>query len=209
MMILSIDEVGMNSIYQLKTIETQRLIIRPVQLGDDIELNYAINNSLEVLKKWMPWADNPSLEATREFVISSVAARKLQDSNHFPVVIIHKENQRIIGASGFNERSDFKKGIYEIGYWCDVDYQGQGYVSECVNALTYYALDELQAKVVVIRVSVDNVKSIAVPKRLNFNNQGQKPAVIKDGTMAYYFTCENKDVLPPLKFLITHDQKNT
>ena len=56
----------MNKFYTLKQIETPRLIIRPVQLGDEIQLNQAVNNSLESLQQWMPWANDPSLETTRD-----------------------------------------------------------------------------------------------------------------------------------------------
>ena len=55
------------SIYQLKEIETPRLIIRPVRLGDENEINQAINRSLETLQRWMPWSKDPSLETTLEF----------------------------------------------------------------------------------------------------------------------------------------------
>lgn len=43
--------------YNLKQIETPRLIIRPVELGDETQLNQAVNNSLESLQRWMPWAN--------------------------------------------------------------------------------------------------------------------------------------------------------
>lgn len=55
-------------IYALKQIETPRLIIRPVQLGDEVAINKAVNNSLKPLQKWQPWAKDPSIDATREFV---------------------------------------------------------------------------------------------------------------------------------------------
>ena len=41
----------MNKFYTLKQIETPRLIIRPVQLGDEIQLNQAVNNSLKSLQQ--------------------------------------------------------------------------------------------------------------------------------------------------------------
>lgn len=37
----------MTKVYHLKKIETPRLVIRPAQLGDEIQLNHAINNSLD------------------------------------------------------------------------------------------------------------------------------------------------------------------
>lgn len=188
----------MIKIYNLKQIETPRLIIRPVQLGDEVPLNQAIINSLESLQQWMPWANDPSLETTRDFIQKGVFAKSSQSIADFPMVVIHKEDQKIISCSGYNDRSDPKNGLYEIGYWCDVDYQGKGYVTEYVNALTKYALEELKAKTVGVRIEVDNCKSIAVAKSLNFKNQGTEPSVTKDNATDYYFTCEDIKLLPSL-----------
>ena len=50
----------------LKKQEAQRLLIRPMQFGDKYPLNKAVNHSLEFLQQWMPWAKDPSIEATRD-----------------------------------------------------------------------------------------------------------------------------------------------
>lgn len=182
----------------VQQIKTPRLIIRPVQLGDEIQLNQAVNHSLESLQQWMPWANDPSLEKMRDFVQRGVFAWESGSAADFPMVVVHKEEQKIISGSGYNDRSDPKNGLYEIGYWCDMDYQGKGYVTEYVNALTRHALEKLKAKTVVIRMEVDNTKSIAVAERLNFKNQDTEPSVTKDNATDYCFTCEKLDDLPPL-----------
>lgn len=198
----------MNKCYTLRHIETPRLLIRPVQLGDEMQLNQAVNNSLESLQQWMPWANDPSLETTRDFIQKGVFAKSSQSIADFPMVVVHKEEQKIISGSGYNDRSDPKNGLYEIGYWCDVDYQGKGYVTEYVNALTKYALEELKAKIVVMRMDIDNNKSIAVAERLNFKNQGTKPSVTKDDATDYYFTCENIELLPPIDSSWSYEENN-
>lgn len=113
----------MNKIYKLKQIETPRLRIRLVQLGDEYPLNQAVNHSLALLQKWQPWAKDPSIEATRDFVQRGVFAWESGSVVDFPMVVIHKEDNKIIAASGYNDRSDVIHALYEIGYWCDVDYQ--------------------------------------------------------------------------------------
>lgn len=155
-------------IYQLKQIETPRLIIRPVRLGDEIELNQAINRSLEALQRWMPWANDPSLEATLGFCKNSDLGWKTHNMTEFPMVVILKDNHQIIAASGYNEKSDLTKPYFEIGYWIDSDYQGQGLVTELVNALTRYALEGLKAVRVQISTQVENTKSIAVANRCGY-----------------------------------------
>ncbi len=188
----------MQKIYLLKQIETPRLIIRPVQLGDEIQLNKAVNNSLETLQKWMPWANDPSLETTRNHIQKGVFSRVSKIFNGFPMVVILKSEQKIISGCGYNERSNPSEGLLEIGYWCDIDYRGKGYVTEFTNALTQYALKELGAKIIVIRVNIDNLKSIAIPQRLNFDKQGTKPSVAMDNAIDYYFTCTELKKLPLL-----------
>ena len=169
-------------------IETPRLIIRPIKLGDEVELNKAVNNSLSSLQKWMPWAKDTRLEVTQIFVKQAVLYQKSEFIIYFPMVVIHKEKKAIIGCSGYN---NIKKGIYEIGFWCDIDYQGKGYVTEWTNALVRYALKELKAKKVVMKIAIDNLKSIAVAKRLKFHKTNTE-------SKNHYFTSEDITALPPL-----------
>ena len=194
----------MNKIYSLEKIETPRLIIRPVKLGDEIPLNKAVNNSLELLQKWQSWAKDPSIDATRSFIQHGVLAWKSASIVDFPMIFIHKKDQKIIGASGYNDPSDPDRGIYEIGYWCDVNYQGQGLVTECANALTRYAINELAANKVVISMQVKNVKSIAVAERLQFKNEGKRPSRTKKNIDVYFFTCSKIEHLPPLEVFWEH-----
>ncbi|MEE9451297.1 MAG: GNAT family N-acetyltransferase, partial [Gammaproteobacteria bacterium] len=128
-------------IYTLEKIETPRLMIRPIQAGDEIELNQALHRSLSSVQRWMPWAKDPSLSATKDFVQRGVYIWHARTGDNFPMVVIHKADKKIIAASGYNEESVPIEAYYEIGYWIDADYQGQGLVTEFVNALTRYALE--------------------------------------------------------------------
>ena len=186
-------------------IETPRLIIRPVRLGDEIEVNKAIHNSLEILQKWQPWANDPSLETTRTFVQRGVFTWDSECIKDFPMVVIYKQDKRIIGASGYNDRSDPDDCLYEVCYWCDVDYQGQGLVTEYTNALTRFAFDALSASKVVISMLVENKKSSAVATRLNFFNEGVKdrdPSDSVSGRIAkdYKYSASNTENLPDLTY---------
>jgi RimJ/RimL family protein N-acetyltransferase len=74
------------------------------------------------------------------------------------MVAVHKIDQRILCATGFNEQSIPNKGIYEIGYWLHKAYYGQGLVSEYVIALTKFAFLALSAKQVRICTKIDNAR---------------------------------------------------
>ena len=86
-------------VVKLKQIETPRLIIRPVALGDEYEINMAINNSLESLQKWQVWAQDPSLKTTREFVQAGAFAWYNGIGNQLPMVVIHKQDNKISNSS--------------------------------------------------------------------------------------------------------------
>ena len=191
------------NIYNLAQIETPRLIIRPVQLGDEIELNAAIQHSLPSLQRWMPWSKDPSIQTTREHIQRGVHAWASGNARDFPMVVIHKNDNTIISGSGFNEKSDLSKPYFEIGYWIDSRYEGQGLVTELVNALTRYALDALHATRVQICTQVENERSILVAKR----NAYECEATLKNDRLdcvsglpsdSYLFACCDAGVLPEL-----------
>lgn len=53
----------------------------------------------------MPWASDPSLKPTEDFVKKGIQQWETEDQTEFPMVIVLKSNNQIIGASGFNEKS--------------------------------------------------------------------------------------------------------
>lgn len=196
-------------IYTLEQIETPRLIIRPMRLGDEEQLSEAIQRSLPELQRWMPWAKNYSFQSTREFVERADYSWRTGRLNDFPMVAIDKVSRRIISASGFNEKSDLSRPLFEIGYWIDQAYQGQGLVTELVNALTRYALAELKATRVQIATQADNQKSIAVAQRCGYALE----ATMKNGCIdcrsgqpadSLLYACCDVQVLPELAVSWTH-----
>ncbi len=40
-----------------------RLILRPILIDDELEINEAINRSLKALQRWMPWAQDHNFAA--------------------------------------------------------------------------------------------------------------------------------------------------
>ena len=66
-------------------IETERLLLRPPQLGDEKPLNEAINRSLPALQRWMPWAVDPSFEPSMRFVKEGIASWSNEQAKDFPI----------------------------------------------------------------------------------------------------------------------------
>lgn len=168
------------SMMKMPVIETERIIARPAKYGDAIEINTAVNTSLTEIQRWMPWAQDQSLEATEQFVAGSVKSWSSENQRDFPMVIILKDIGKIIGASGFNDFSNPDVPYYDIGYWLETEHTGKGLATELVTALTDYAFSEMQAKRVQIRAQKENIKSRAVAQRCGFLLEAEMQASIRD-----------------------------
>lgn len=153
-----------------ETFESERLVIRAPLLGDGAAVNDAVIESLDELKPWMPWAQKPSTVEESELSIRKSRLQYL-DRSDLRLMLIHKSNGQFIGGSGLH-RINWKARAFEIGYWVRTSYAKQGYITEAVQAITHFAIDELQANRIEIRCDVRNTQSANVAERLGFQLEG-------------------------------------
>ena len=132
----------MNAVFRLngKTIETERLILRPFELTDlDDFFEYA---SVEGTGEMAGWPHHDSRETSLGILEHFIAEDKT-----FAVCL--KENGKVIGSLGVekygleDKLSEFfsYKGR-EIGYVLSRDYWGRGLMPEAVKAVIDYLFDE-------------------------------------------------------------------
>ena len=155
-------------------ITTPRLLLRPPQSGDGIALNAAVLESYDNIRHTMPWAkERPSLEESEEFVRQSAAnwILKKDDEPYLPLLIFSKKDNILVGATGYHHVI-WEVPCLETGYWIRNQCAGQGYMTEAVNAITRYAIKQLQMKRVAITCDIDNVRSKKIPERLGFQLEG-------------------------------------
>jgi RimJ/RimL family protein N-acetyltransferase len=147
-------------------IETERLLLRCPLPGDGPALATAVAASLPELRAWMPWAMvEPSAETSETYARRGYA--RFITREDLPLVILHKASGAIIGGSGLH-RIDWEVPRFEIGYWLQTSYTGQGYMTEAVTALSHFAFHTLGAKRVEIRCDANNGRSIAVARRCGY-----------------------------------------
>jgi RimJ/RimL family protein N-acetyltransferase len=149
-------------------IETKRLLIRPPKPEDAKPINLAINESLNEIGRWMPWASDPSLETTEDFIKRGVRYWQEPQPRELPMIIELKSTREIISASGFNEKSNFEVPMFETGYWINTKFAGNGFITEAIIAITRFAFEHFSAARVQICAQKENIKSINVAKRAGF-----------------------------------------
>ncbi|OMF36850.1 GNAT family N-acetyltransferase [Paenibacillus sp. FSL H8-0548] len=153
-----------------ESFESQRLIIRSPLWGDGAHLNEAVKASIKELKPWMPWAEQIPTVDESEAVVRRARLKFLERSD-FMLLLILKETGQLIGSSGLH-RIDWQSRKFEIGYWIHSAFSGNGYISEAVDAISNFAVQELKANRVEIRCDSRNIKSAGVAQRLGFTLEG-------------------------------------
>ncbi|WP_283154034.1 GNAT family N-acetyltransferase [Guptibacillus hwajinpoensis] len=145
---------------------TDRLHIRFPLPGDGVSVHQSIDASLEELKPWMPFAHIDQTEEDVEANIreSHVAFLKREDLR---LLLFHKQTGDFIGSSGLH-RIDWNVRKFEIGYWIDSRYAGQGYMSEAVQGIVDYAFSELNARRLEIRCNATNWRSRRIAEKQSF-----------------------------------------
>lgn len=151
-------------------IETERLYIRPCLPGDGPVIYESINQSREHLKKWLPFATKEeSLEEMEANIRLSYA--NFIKREDFRLHIYRKEDDVFIGSTGLH-RVDWNVRKFEIGYWCDVRHQNQGYITESTNALTQFAFKHFEANRIEIRCDPNNMNSRRIAEKCGYTQEG-------------------------------------
>ncbi|MBZ0294120.1 MAG: GNAT family N-acetyltransferase [Anaerolineae bacterium] len=80
---------------------------------------------------------------------------------------------------------------FELGYFVDVDHEGQGYVTEAATGALAFIFDHLQAHRVLLRCSDANPRSARVAERCGFSREAhlRQNRRLADGTLCgeYYY----------------------
>ena len=149
------------------------------QINDKIKLSLSIPQYAEelfkltdknrnFLKQWLPWLDKIQQPSdTKQFLEHQLL--RFQRSQALHVTIFYQN--KIAGVAGFN-LIDKDNNIGYLGYWLGQEYNGKGIMTKSVRELievgfSYYYLQRID-----IRCAVENNRSRAIPKRLNFQQEG-------------------------------------
>ena len=153
---------------------TDRLHIRYPLPGDGKAVHQSIESSLSELKP----AHNDQSEADVEANIRESYAAFLKRED-LRLLLFHKQSGVFIGSSGLH-RIDWNVRKFEIGYWIDSNYSGEGYMTEAVQGIVKFAIRELRAKRIEIRCNAENWKSRKVAERCFF----QLEAILKNNSQS-------------------------
>lgn len=125
----------------------------------------AVRESMEHLRRFMPWADDRSTDpAFQRERIAGLAAKWTAGESYDWFLIDATGSLR----GGFGLMARRGAGTLEIGYWLHPDAVGRGFATAAAGELTDVALARPGITTVLIYCDVANVRSCAIPRRLGY-----------------------------------------
>lgn len=150
---------------EMKTIETNRLILRPITVADAEDIfAYSKNENVGINAGWKPHAN---IEETRE-IMEIVFLNK---ENVFGIE--SKETGKLIGSIGLiadPKRQNSK--VFMMGYAIGEEYWNKGYTTEAAQALIHYGFEVLNLDMVSAYCYPSNKRSKRVLEKCGFQYEG-------------------------------------
>ena len=156
--------VGATKMY----IETDRMVIRDFTMNDVNDMQDILGDE-ETMKKCEPVY---TIEKTADFLQTFCIGKR------GAVAAVHKETAKVIGYILFN---GFDEGVYEIGWFFNRNFWGQGFAYESCKAVIDYAFDKMNAHKVFAE-TIDGIKSVHLMKKLGMKPEGIQRSQTKDNS---------------------------
>ncbi len=157
-------------------IRTARLTIRCYERADVRRVHPTILASLGALRPWMPWTlhEPISLEERAEQLRAFRA--RFDAGEDFIYGVFERDGGIFVGGCGLHPRVGPR--ALEIGYWLVEERWGRGLGTEIAAALTRVGVERMGAERMEIRVVPHNARSLAIPRRIGYTEEGTLRGVL-------------------------------
>jgi RimJ/RimL family protein N-acetyltransferase len=176
-------------VYPPEELHGEIVTLRRYRLSDHDALKAAISASLEKLRDWMPWAQEPPTDASvASFLEPAVAS--FGGEAPFNYAITLRDTGAFAGGCGLMPR--IGPGALEIGYWVHTAYHRRGVATDSARLLTNAALALPGIRRVEIHCDQGNVASAGVARglgyRLERTTDGTVDSAARTGRMMVWVT---------------------
>jgi RimJ/RimL family protein N-acetyltransferase len=163
-------------------IMTDRLMIRCWKPSDAPLLKAAIDESLQHLAPWMPWASAEPQTVEEKVARIRTWRAKFDSDEDYIFGVFDRDETRVLGGTGLHTRAG--EGAREIGYWIHAAHIRRGLGTELAGALTRVGFEVDGVGRIEIHCDPNNHASAGVPKKLGYVHEATLRAALArpDGT---------------------------
>ncbi len=160
-----------------KTIETNRLILRRFTEDDAQEIYEGFVNQEDFLY----YANKEKRTLQEEIDSLKGIDKKYNNPEYYNWLITLKDNKKIIGAINLNV-DNYNESV-EFNYAIDDRYQCNGYMTEALEAVKNYCLNEMKVNRIFGGCEINNISSKRVMEKCAFIYEGTlgKHLKLRDG----------------------------
>lgn len=154
------------------TLEGFRVQVRPCKANDYPEWRRVRTANMDRLKTYEPVWTMDAL--TQNFFTRRMQrhARDWSEDRAYCFLIFDKHMDRLIGGINLNHICRGAAQNASLGYWVDIAYEGQGYMSEAGRLIIDYAFETLKLHRINAACLPGNERSNALLSRLGFEEEG-------------------------------------
>lgn len=151
-------------------IETDRLLLMPIDPVDGAELWLAVNGSRAYLQRWLPWVQfhTDPASSTR---FAEACALDWDQGRALRFVLRERAGRTLVGVVGLEACVHLHRSC-ELGYWLRRDAAHRGLMTEASRGAIDFAFKQLGAHRVRVAAATDNSPSLSVIGRLGFRFEG-------------------------------------
>ncbi len=146
----------------------KNIILEPTSELKAPQLFAAIDNSRIQLSEFLPWVVDMQTVADLKAYLKNAETLCQQKKEASFAILLNGVAVGRIGLHHLNMQN--KTGA--IGYWLDKDAQGKGIIFKSCKALVNFGFQNLHLHRIEIKAAIDNIKSQAIPVKLNFVKEG-------------------------------------
>ncbi len=167
-------------------IKTERLTLRPVQLGDEKEIHKYAGDKEITMMFWLP---NDTFEETVASVKRNAEEWESSDQTNFEFVLVYEGI--IIGGCGCDLEYSKDRSYASIGWVINKNYRKQGFASEAATAVIDFAFTKTGVTKVYAQCDCKNAASFGVMKKIGMKLVDDKGTRTypKTGKVSGEYTC--------------------
>lgn len=146
------------------------VVLRAVREGDADEVYASVQESLEEMITWLPWAH---AEYTRDESVSwiSLSADNWRTGREYTFAICDAVDGSFCGACGLNH-FDHDTLRANLGYWVRASKSGRGLATRAARLLAPWGTDVLALERIEIVAAVGNTRSVRAAEKTGAQREG-------------------------------------
>lgn len=160
----------MFTIWQPPTLQTERLILRPIAVEDADDVFAACSNPN--LTRFTLFDTHRTVADSLHFVREYALANYLEMvPDPFAITLMNDVEPRVVGCIGCHWASKPHRTL-ELGYWLAEHLWGRGIVAEAAQEVVRYCFANFPAERIQARVIDGNLGSARVLEKIGFRHEG-------------------------------------